>query len=391
MSPEAFRRHPLVRLGAPLQVLAYWLVWGLIGWVGPLAFRWRPGGSVGATPRRGPFLLLANHTSVLDPVLSTWWTGRRVAYMSLETLFQHPLLGYFLPLVGCFPKAFAHKDPAAMATLAARYAAGEGVVVFPEGGRSWDGRPGVVLPGIGRLLQRLKPRVVVVRLKNAHLVRPRWARTTRWVPLQIEARRLDYDPDRPPEVLAQQVADAIRIDPDVHAPRFSFGWNMAHGLPSYLWACPACFELLALQVDPSDGNVVACSTCEATWRLDTSNRMRGSQPLRVTEAHDLIAAHHAAPWSLEAPGRLLRIHRDVPPEEVADGPAGVGVDGLRVGAWRLPWHDVQVVAVAFNNALTVRTEGVLYAVDLPDGQALMWEHVAKLWLVAREPAAVGGG
>ena len=388
MDPAAFRRHPLFRLGAPLQVVFYWVVWGLLGLAGPFLLRWRSGGALRAVPRRGPFLLLANHTSVLDPVLVAWWTARRVAYMSLETLFQHPFLGYFLPLVGCFPKAFAHRDPEAMAELAARYAAGEGVVVFPEGGRSWDGRAGEVLPGIGRLLKRLEPEVVVVRLKKAHLVRPRWARTTRWVRLDHETVRFPYDPTRSAEELAEQVAEAIRIDPDVEAPWPSFGWKLAHGLPDYLWACPACFAIGGLQVAADDDDSVACG-CGARWRLDTSNRMHGAMPLTVAQAHDLLAERYREPWPLAARAAVRRLHRDLAPDEVATGEARLDADGLRVGDWRVPIRDVQVCAVAFGNSLTVRTGGVLYAVDLPPGQALLWEHVLKAWLARSVEARVG--
>jgi len=402
-----YQTNPLLRLGSPTQIAAWWIVWAVLGLPALLWFRWRPGGGPSAAPRRGPFLLLANHTAVYDPVWVAWWTFRRVSYMSLETLFHHWFLGVFLPLVGCFPKAYAVKDRASMAQLAERYEAGEGVVIFPEGGRSWDGRPGEVLPGIGRLIKRLgtdraEPVVVLARVETGHLFHPRWARYPRWVPVRIRYARLPRMPDASPEAITEAVRRHIAIDPDVDAPGLSFGWRMAHGLPDYLWACPACFAAEGLSVADDDGDSVRCRACERRWRLDTSNRMNGEPTLRVTEAYDRVIAHFGEaptvdPERFARDGVLLECERasvktvgaSAASERVASGrltltPEGITVSPDAAGerAWRAPFSEISVVAVAFGGLLTVRVGGVIYGMDLKGGNALMWDHIVSRWLQA---------
>ena len=55
-------------------------------------------------PKEEPFLLLPNHTSMLDP----FWAGavvpRGVRSMASACLLRIPVLGTYLRMCGCFPK-----------------------------------------------------------------------------------------------------------------------------------------------------------------------------------------------------------------------------------------------------------------------------------------------
>ena len=73
--------------------------------------------------------------------------------MGLTHLLNGAVLSWLLPLCGCFPKAKFVKDRDSMRTLAERYEAGDVIVLFPEGTRTFDGRTRAALPGIGRLLE----------------------------------------------------------------------------------------------------------------------------------------------------------------------------------------------------------------------------------------------
>ena len=70
-----------------------------------MRFRWRGRlNGLDKLPKDEPFLLLPNHTSMLDP----FWAGavvpRGVRSMASAGLLRIPVLGAYLRMCGCFPK-----------------------------------------------------------------------------------------------------------------------------------------------------------------------------------------------------------------------------------------------------------------------------------------------
>ncbi len=360
-------------LGSRIQIAFWWFAWGVMAIPWTLAFRWVPGKAL-QVPRDGPFLLVANHASAFDPIWIAFWIFRRSSFMASSALFRLPVLGWLLPLCGCFPKEKFVKDRDSMRTLAARYAAGDVIVLFPEGRRTFDGRTGPVLPGIGRLVKRLNARVVCVRVLNGHLFHPRWARFPRWVPI-----RVDYDDVRswPEDATVEQINDdisaAIRVDP-VEAPsvRFSVGVRMAEGLPDYIWACPCCFVQDGLR---AKGNEVSCQSCMARWRLNTRNRMEGEHAMWVHEAFDRIAAHYQD-IDLIGQAALYRL-KGRRREPIAEGVAHLTEEGLRVGEVLLALEELHAVSVEIQSRLTFRQSGVLLELVPVGASTLKWAHFLR--------------
>jgi 1-acyl-sn-glycerol-3-phosphate acyltransferase len=91
---------------------------------------------------RGASIVMANHSSNLDPpVLIPLLPGRVVMYLK-ESLMRIPVLGYALRLAGDIPVRRDGTVESAMASSAAAQRAleqGSCLVIFPEGTRSRDG------------------------------------------------------------------------------------------------------------------------------------------------------------------------------------------------------------------------------------------------------------
>ena len=68
-----------------------------------------------------------------------------------ERLFEVPLLGRIIPHLNAFPLNTDESDPRAIRGAARRLADGHAVLIFPEGGRSVDGRLQPFKPGAFRL------------------------------------------------------------------------------------------------------------------------------------------------------------------------------------------------------------------------------------------------
>ncbi|MEX0984359.1 MAG: lysophospholipid acyltransferase family protein [Actinomycetota bacterium] len=87
-------------------------------------------------PRSGPALIACNHASYLDPIANAYAVvkaGRRPRFLSKEELFQAPLLKWALPGLRQIPVRRGSGDRGALAQAERALAAGEVVVIYPEG------------------------------------------------------------------------------------------------------------------------------------------------------------------------------------------------------------------------------------------------------------------
>jgi len=105
-------------------------------------------------PKRGPVVLIANHTSYLDPPALGVASPRRVYFMAKEELFRIPLFGWLLKGLGAFPVKRGTPDRRAFKRALAVLAAGNVLGIFPEGTRSKTGELGPAEEGAAVLALR---------------------------------------------------------------------------------------------------------------------------------------------------------------------------------------------------------------------------------------------
>lgn len=130
-------------------------------------FRWR-----GRVPKQGGLLLLANHTSDLDPVLVQGATNRQVFFMAKDELFQMPVLGKLIRWFQAFPVKRGEPDRGAIRLAVDLIKSGEVVCVFPEGQLSESGELQPILPGVELIARMAGCPVVCVGIKNANRIMP---------------------------------------------------------------------------------------------------------------------------------------------------------------------------------------------------------------------------
>jgi 1-acyl-sn-glycerol-3-phosphate acyltransferase len=130
--------------------------------------RGRPG-----IPRRGGLIIVANHTSYLDPVLLAANAPRPLHFLARESLFRRPLFGWLLRRVHSIPLARDRPDRAALERALKTVRAGGALVIFPEGTRSRDGRLGPALAGVGHIALRAGIPIVAAHIDGAHQAMPR--------------------------------------------------------------------------------------------------------------------------------------------------------------------------------------------------------------------------
>jgi 1-acyl-sn-glycerol-3-phosphate acyltransferase len=107
-----------------------------------ICFSWKAEGRENM-PSIGPLILVANHVHVLDPIFLVFSLPRWITFVAKEELFRSLFLRLWLHWAGSLPLQRDSKVIEKQRILeSARKALDEGLILgmFPEGGRSHDGK-----------------------------------------------------------------------------------------------------------------------------------------------------------------------------------------------------------------------------------------------------------
>lgn len=148
-------------------------------------------------PASGACILLANHASFLDPGLIGSRIERELHYLARASLMRAPGFGALLRALNTHAIRREGIDREAIRACAQILRGGWGLVVFPEGTRSRDGRVGKPLGGVGMILEEApETPCVPIILKGTFdamgpgklLPRPKPVSMSVGAPFQIEPR-----------------------------------------------------------------------------------------------------------------------------------------------------------------------------------------------------------
>jgi 1-acyl-sn-glycerol-3-phosphate acyltransferase len=170
-------------------------------------------------PLTGPVILASNHASILDPPMIGAGLRRGINYLARESLFRFPVVGWVLRHWNSVPVDRDGGGAAGLRAILDRLLAGGGIILFPEGTRTRDGKLQPARPGIGLTVIKSDAPVVPVRvfgtfeaygrdvaLPRPHRVAVKYGRPMRFEQLRAEARACSK---RRLKEIYQQVADEI--------------------------------------------------------------------------------------------------------------------------------------------------------------------------------------
>lgn len=164
-----------------MSSVAYAILWVLARVVARLLFGFRV---VGTVPKRGGLVVAANHASYFDIPLLGCGMARRAWYLGRSDLFMPGVKG-ILQWLGWIPLKLGRLDRKAFDRAIALIKAGKVVVIFPEGGRSLDGRLRNAKAGLGMIVAQTGCPVVPAYLKGTFDVLPAGAKRPRFHPVSV--------------------------------------------------------------------------------------------------------------------------------------------------------------------------------------------------------------
>lgn len=156
-----------------LQRAFYWTIWSIALVAFTVVFRIRRFG-MEKIPANGPCLIVANHQSHLDPPLvSMCVTNRQSHFVARVGLFSSKWFGGFIGALNALPIRNDTGDIGAIREVLGLLEQGHGVIMFPEGSRSPDGRMHEFKRGVGLLVKKSKCPVVPVAVEGCFDAWPR--------------------------------------------------------------------------------------------------------------------------------------------------------------------------------------------------------------------------
>jgi 1-acyl-sn-glycerol-3-phosphate acyltransferase len=222
-----------------------------------------------------PFILVANHANYLDPFLINSCIRRFVRTMTTEKPFRHPVCRLYLESAGAF--SFARYKPFevhAIRETLRLLSAGASIGIFPEGERTWDGRPLGISDAAIRFLKKTGRPIIAINVSGNYNALPRWSRRPRRSKIKIHF----HEPFLFPEDNSLE-EDRKMLEKRLVLPGASYDdsillkeKNLAEGLPLLLWRCPLCKRNDSLLVE--QGLCLLCSGCGSSWKLQPNYHLK---------------------------------------------------------------------------------------------------------------------
>jgi 1-acyl-sn-glycerol-3-phosphate acyltransferase len=195
--------------------MVYWLSYYFFKFVMTVFFRGKCYGKENL-PQSGPYIAVINHNSLLDVPAAALAVRGRVSAMVKDSLFEVPVLGWWLKTVNMFPVIRGGNDQAAFKFALDLLKRGYVLYMAPEGTRKFDPQsPPRAHTGFIRLAQMASCPVVPIAMSGTREALPPGAKFPKLVKVKasigkpIILKKLEPIPENYP-LLQDQADHAMR-------------------------------------------------------------------------------------------------------------------------------------------------------------------------------------
>ena len=119
-------------------------------------------------PKKGSFILVSNHGSLLDPPLLGHAIGRNISFMAKSQLFRIPLLGFIIKSCGAYPVKRGIVDKTTIKVACEKLSKNNSIGIFIDGTRQIDGRVNKPKQGAALLSFKNQKLLLPVAILNSH-------------------------------------------------------------------------------------------------------------------------------------------------------------------------------------------------------------------------------
>jgi 1-acyl-sn-glycerol-3-phosphate acyltransferase len=213
--------------------------------------------------KKGPLLILMNHTTEFDILLSDNLFNFPLYFVASEQLLNKGFVSWLLNYVFApIPKSKSMSDIAVVPRIKRVLNEGGNVAIFPEGNMTMNGTMSSMPPAIGKLIKLLQVPVVFLESYGLYFSSPRWSRYRKFGPTGIRLKRIlevaDYA-----ELTGEKITDIVKSELHTNAyeqwpVRKYRGYQKAAGLHRLVFVCPKCHQPFGMH---SRGSKLYCDKC----------------------------------------------------------------------------------------------------------------------------------
>lgn len=209
-----------------------------------------------------PVLILANHTTNLDPVIMGISFPEPMLFVASEHIFRLGWLSRLMVfLLNPIMRVKARTELRTASEIMKTLRSGTNVCMFAEGSASWNGESGVIPDSTIKLAQRSGFPVVTYRIEGGYLSMPRWGAGFRRGKIRgVLIHR--YSVEDLCSMSYEELEAAIQRDlyfnifESNEQLKIAYkGRRLAEDLEALLYLCPHCHQIASIV---SDGDQISC-------------------------------------------------------------------------------------------------------------------------------------
>ena len=119
-------------------------------------------------PKKGSFIVVSNHGSLLDPPFLGHALGRNISFMAKAELFKIPLLGFIIKACGAYPVRRGVADKKTIQVACAKLENDNVIGIFIDGTRQKNGLVNKPKQGAALLSAKKNKLLLPVAIINSH-------------------------------------------------------------------------------------------------------------------------------------------------------------------------------------------------------------------------------
>ena len=349
----------------------------------------------------GPFLLVCNHNTDLDPLMiAAAFPKQQMYFIASEHLMRS---GFGGKVVTYLQEPIARQKGgnanAPVMTALRHLKAGYNVGFFPEGNRSWDGVTGSFPASTGKFVRTAAATgasLVTFRLDGAYFASPRWSgassRRGRVDGGVVGVYRSDELKAMKPEEINALITRDIRVDDYALQAEKQLpfkGKRLAEHLETMLWLCPVCGQRDRLH---SRGDTLSCD-CGAAIRYLPTGFLAGDWPFTTLhqaldrqkeQLRQLCDNAGDAPLFTDSAMVCAEVETAASLVPVGQGDISLYKDRLCLPGITLPLEDIRGISIRGAQNIYFGTDKNTYLLSSPQVRNMLRYLLAIEMLTGRE-------
>lgn len=337
-------------------------------------------------PLTGPCFIYGNHANYFDPfALNAGMTQEPTAGVMTRDQFHKTLPRVFMDSIGIVPTSKYVPEPGIVRSVMKMIDHRRMIVIFPEGGRRWDGKPKSVIETTLKLFWKMGIPIHPVQIHGSYLLWPRWADNLRRGSMELRfldpIHASDFDSYEDFSAFCKSRINFEEYNPPEEC--YPTGGNKpAAGIQRFLYRCPETG--INGGVFSPDGEHVYSRFSDMSYKMNLASRLVDKDGQRHSII-DMYEGINEMPMYklkeetiLEKTGSKLSmvnkehqlIYLDRAHVELTEERMSIAY-GSTIHVLSL--DEIRALSVEQNHKLTVTTSETTFQLNLESQSALQWQ------------------